>query len=103
MANYFTHLDTFIDAQIGEDGTLYVQKPLNSAYGLDDTDYWDRQMYARIKKLWVVVTGASINYWITGNVLDNWVGETRIERAKNFAIWYHKNKHRFTKVDLNSP
>lgn len=103
MSKYFHETtDIFVDAFFG-DGTLFVQTWLSGeVYSLDDTNFWDKQRFKTIKDTHVLVAGKGMNYWISGNVQDQWRGDTRQDRARNFAIWYHANKHRFTTYDLNT-
>lgn len=94
MGKYFSKtIDVFIEAFFGTDGTLFIPRWFGGLhYELDSDNYHDRRAFETIKNTHECVAGKSITYWISGNVLDRWQGETRKERARNFAIWYDKHK-----------
>lgn len=101
MAKYLSELqDIFVHAFFGDE-YLFIPTILGGGqYELDSENYHDRQAFETIKKTHEVVRGKDCNYWISGNVLDQWQGETRQERARLFAIWYHQNKGKLPKFDL---
>lgn len=103
MTKYFNeNIDIFVDAFFGIDGTLFIPHWFGGLqYELDSENYHDRLAFDVIKNTHECVVGKSVTYWISGNVLDIWTGETRKERAKNFAIWYDKNRGKLPVWSLN--
>lgn len=85
--------DVFIHADMSLNG-LFIPQYLPVNYMLSRKEYWDKRKYETICKTHERVIGKEKTYWISGNVLDTWIGGSRQERAKNFAIWYHENNHK---------
>jgi hypothetical protein len=94
-----TNADVFLDAYIYEGG-LFVSLPINCFMHLDDENYHDKKKYEELKANHEIVQGSTLTYWVSGNVLELWPGETSRERAKNFASWYHINKHKMKRKNL---
>jgi hypothetical protein len=94
-----TNADVFLDAYMSEKD-LFVGLPINCFLHLDDENYRDRKKYEELKANHEIVQGSTMTYWVSGNVLELWHGETPRERAKNFASWYHINKHKMKRENL---
>lgn len=102
MVKEFTVSDIFVEAFFGSDGTLFIPHNFHVMHELDNENYHDKIKIRHVYATHEMIKGETCTYFISGNVLEQWHGTTRKIRAKNFAIWYHKNRGKLPVWHYNS-
>lgn len=101
MTKYFTLADIFLDVTVTARGDVYIWR-MEYPNLLDDENYQDTKKYHTVRQLFIPVMGNSLCYWIGGSYLDDFPhGTAKVEKAKRFAAWYHRNRDRLRVIDLN--
>jgi hypothetical protein len=96
----FSPADVFIDVTVTITGEIYVQTYPTPV--LKVGDYWDDKKYRWITSNWVEVKGKHMSYWVQGSILDTEnKREKKIEKAREFAVFWHEAKKNTVKIDLN--